>query len=625
MPPPHSSHFEKLINNPLCSDVTLLTTDDQRYYAHKAILSAVSPVFLRMFRDSCYVESSASKLTVPYTSDTFLHVLQYIYTGATPSSLVQTSNRDTLQPGGESAPPPPKTMLLPLAESLTLRSDSGISITGGGGGEVGSGNAEQSSLLNHWAVPLLDAATFYDLESLRDVAVDSLRRYITCDNALSMLHVALGFNATVLRDHCISTVRQHNTEVLHSPQWLQLPLAVATLLLHETIIEGDLVILKRCVEWCEQNCSNNNSPGTTAAAATDDSAEPQHGTATKTVLQRSDAFHAAMASFLPYIDFTNMTPQEVDEVESMSCVPLAVLYDRFKRHSLALPPTHLPRKGGIILQWEQPTSGSPFSSTSNAHQQQHHTDVEIRDNHVVKTSSDYMPHTVYAINRFSKGRHYFTFTIVDFRSPHDCLVGVSFRSPLNAAGLPSSSTDSPLLQPHSPLSSDRDYHFEPCCMKLCVPPGTEVIPHVMPKTPLLSDHWCVIGVLVDFHQNLIQWYNHGTKQLLFTAKPPLPMSELLMDGDEEAHLLDPAAAALRDAARQPLERPLVPSAILYHKSNGGILLAESTSFLGERCSRDTLEARVATARATSATGVNGTPVKKMLGSPSGSSARRRVY
>lgn len=464
----HSLLFEQLVANPLCSDVTLVTDDGERIPAHKAILCAVSPTFMAMFSNAHHLESKSLEVTVPYNCSTFRVALRYMYTG----------------------------VVDPFNDPLEL----------------------------------LDASSYFCLDSLKECAVNMLKQQTTSDNTFAMLHIALQFNCSSLRDHCITLIRQYNTEVIHSKEWLGLPLDVALLLVQETVIEGEMCILRRCVEWCRHNYGkDNDGADSVSSSSAERSCTTPPDLTVLSVRKSVDVREGgsipiekgALLKFIQFVDFTKMTESEVDEVEEMGCIPLDVLYRAFKSHSLKTPPPHLPRKGGIILQWE-------FSNAS---------DISFNDNHVNKVSSDYQPRTVYAINRFSKGRHYFTFAIEDFRSPHDCLIGVSNKA------------------------AQRDYHFEPCCMTLCTPSGTEVVAAISPGTPLLSDHRCVIGVLVDFHTNCLQWYNHTTKQLLFTAKPQQPE--------------DGSAPVL-------LEQPLVPSVTLYHKSNGGVVLAECTSFLGDR-------------------------------------------
>jgi hypothetical protein len=432
--PHHSSHFSFLLDNPLCSDVTLRTEDGQCIRAHKAILAAVSMAFRGMFGNDQCIESKSDEVSVPYTAASFRVALRYMYTG------VVEFSEEPLQ--------------------------------------------------------ILDIGSYYCLDAVRDAAVHVLKERTTSDNTFSMLETALQFQCPALRDHCITMIRQHNTEVLQDPQWVGLSLELALLLLQETVIAGEVGVLSRCVDWCRHNAD--------AAGG-------------------EEIHQKALVQFLQFVDFTKMTKDEVEEVESMRVVPLEVLYRSFKHHCLGLGSPHTPRKGGIILQWE-------MSATD---------DIAVKDNHVFKVSSDYMPRTVYAINRFSKGRHYFTFTIDNFRSPHDCLVGVSNKA----------------LQ--------MDFHFEPCCNTICSPPGTIVAPPLLSptsSTPLIQDHRCVIGVCADFERRCIEWYNHSTKQLLYTATSP----------------------AASDDGASAFDHALVPSVTLYHKTNGGVILSESTSFLDDR-------------------------------------------
>lgn len=239
----------------------------------------------------------------------------------------------------------------------------------------------------------------------------------------------------------------------------------------------------------------------------------------------SSAFKTSFSKFLRFIDFTAMTDREVEEVEAMDAVPIEVLYRAFKSNSLGLPPSHTPRKGGIVLQWEMSAAAD--------------NSILVSNNHATKLSADYFPRNVCAINKFSRGCHYWTVSVLDLRSPHDCLVGVTNKS----------------------KESAMDFHFEPCCMTVCVPPYTEVVRDPNATSPILQDHCCVVGILLNYTENKIQWYNHVTKQLLFTAQPGV-------DGDT--------------GVRPPLPSPMFPMATLYHKSNGGVVLSDSTTYLNDR-------------------------------------------
>jgi hypothetical protein len=349
------------------------------------------------------------------------------------------------------------------------------------------------------------------VDPLKDAAVAVLRQATVNENVFDMLSLGLQFSSRSLAEHCITLIRQHNTEVIHSPTWLQLPFSVALLLVEETVIDGELEVLRQCYAWCKANCDDHKVGST-----------PPTPEARSTEVKNESDFHAKFSQFLRLVDFTAMSLPEVEEVEAMGAVPIELLYRSFKSHSLGLPPTHTPRKGGIILQWEMAASAEG---------------ILVNNNHATKTSADYFPRTVCAINKFSRGCHYWTVSVLDLRSPHDCLIGVTNKS----------------------QTSSMDFYFEPCCNTLCVPPYTEVTHEV--TTPILSEHCCVVGVLLNFTENKIQWFNHLTKQLLFTAQPAL-------DAETDSRPLLPS--------------PLYPMATLYHKSNGGVVLSDATTYLNDR-------------------------------------------
>lgn len=478
----HFDCFSDMLENAFLSDISIRTRDGIVVPAHRVVLAAVSPTFRTILRASAEARDSnaASEaadaaegvtderdgvISVPYSYEEggFRLVLQYMYTGA---------------------------------------------ITGFESG---------------MAVSLLEASSYFQLDELKSLAVKALCASTTEENVFERLDLALSYSCAGLREHSLMIIRQYNTEVIHSREWLALPLDVALLLVQETVIEGEMAILRRCYEWCVANASASRVEET-------------------------------LVKFLKFVDFTAMTEAEVGVVEAMQCVPLSILYDAFKRSVLGLPPAHVPRNGGIVLQWEMRAD-------------QH--DVEVVNNHVTKISADYVPRTVCAINKFSRGRHYWTVNVMDLRLPHDGFVGVMYR-PQSAVSPPSASSvaalgagadnlSSPLSPSAASIFSDATeplaFVFEPCCMALRAPDGCEVTKEEAASASILIERWCEVGVLLDFSDNSIRWFNHRTKQLLFTLRCP---------------------------DKGPLPAPLYPCVTLIHRSNGGAMLSESTTYVAQR-------------------------------------------
>ncbi|XP_072019846.1 kelch-like protein 32 isoform X1 [Amphiura filiformis] len=81
--PSHLSHLSSGLNqlrhhSTFC-DVTIIVVD-QRFPAHKAVLSCASDYFQGMF-SSGFQESTMSEITVPGTEESFAQILNFIYTG----------------------------------------------------------------------------------------------------------------------------------------------------------------------------------------------------------------------------------------------------------------------------------------------------------------------------------------------------------------------------------------------------------------------------------------------------------------------------------------------------------------------------------------------------------------
>lgn len=504
--------------------------------AHRAILAAGSATFRAMFESGMAEAAADAVIPMDYTEDVVDCVLHYLYCGP---SCVDRITPDT-------------------------------------------------------AMAVLDASCYYQLDALRDVAVDAVRDMTTSDNVVQVLAAALRYHSAKLRDYCVGFIRQHNTDVLDSPQWLMLPLEVAVLLVRETVIDSDLNLLRRCAAWChataarevDQQLTLSAAPAAVTPPATpavtfltaDPGANSPSPLASPTTTAHTDNATAAecvsrgtspsiapgaalqrvgqlMQHFLPYINFTAMTIPEIDEVEQLGCVSVEALYRAFKNHALGGPQTWTPRHGGILLQW----SGVADESAAG---------VSFENNHVQKTSHDFEPRTVVAMNKFSAGKHYWHFSVRELRTQHDCLVGVRTRVAHDAhaaqqrspqrrrlpVGSDSDADGSAQGSPDMATPHDVEIYFEPCCTTLTAIPssGLRVVKHDGVPDSILQDYSCVVGVLVDLRLSTVSFYDHVRKLLLYTVH-----------------------------AEAPFPGPLHPAATLFHRTNGGVVMSDTTTYPGE--------------------------------------------
>lgn len=74
--PPLSNDLSLIINQNEFSDVTLVSLEEKKIYAHRAILSARSPYFLQLFSEN----SQLDKVSINADHATVMNLLQFIYT-----------------------------------------------------------------------------------------------------------------------------------------------------------------------------------------------------------------------------------------------------------------------------------------------------------------------------------------------------------------------------------------------------------------------------------------------------------------------------------------------------------------------------------------------------------------
>mmetsp|Transcript_7871 Transcript_7871/g.16425 ORF Transcript_7871/g.16425 Transcript_7871/m.16425 type:complete len:915 (+) Transcript_7871:233-2977(+) len=180
------SHF---FNDEEFADVVFLV-QGQRVYGHKMVLSIVSDCFRAMF-SAGFRESSSdhTEITIPDCSHAaFLAVMEYIYTGALPKGLVDTSaiNGEGVANNSDSA----SSLSSPSQQS-----------TGGNSANGASGSNLDSS---QWTrvVELLELADRFFLDHLKQVCESLLQSQVSTETVEYLAAVAQKTNANQLQDIC---------------------------------------------------------------------------------------------------------------------------------------------------------------------------------------------------------------------------------------------------------------------------------------------------------------------------------------------------------------------------------------------------------------------------------------
>ncbi|XP_015112519.1 speckle-type POZ protein [Diachasma alloeum] len=147
--------FRGLFADPEFSDVSIIV-GDEKFLAHKSILTARSPVFAAMFKHKEMEENLKKEVKIENMDSRVVKgMLEYIYTG----------------------------------EVTDLRD-----LVGG----------------------LLEAAEKYDLSGLKTMCVDNMYSFLDNDNAAETLVLADLYDAEVLKEHVIKFIREHLQEVVET-------------------------------------------------------------------------------------------------------------------------------------------------------------------------------------------------------------------------------------------------------------------------------------------------------------------------------------------------------------------------------------------------------------------------
>jgi hypothetical protein len=430
------------------------------------------------------------------------------------------------------------------------------------------------------AMEVLDAACYYRLEPLKDAAVSAVASRVSAGNVLPVLAAAVRYESDRLREHCIAFIRQHNTDVINSPHWVTLPRDVATLLIRETVISSELNILRACIEWSRDH----------VARASPDLLLPGRDE------ERRSAVRSSLKPFLPFVNFTAMSIEEMDEVEASGCVEVDTLYKAFKAHALGGAPACQPRHGGIVLQWGM-TDADQFA---------------VSNNHVSKTAANgFTPLTVTAMNKFAAGAHYWYVSVVDLRAKHDCLIGV--RTKRMTAPLPRGCV---AAFGNADSAPEVEIKFEACCNTVTAIPASMfrvVRGDECPDSVLGPDYSCVLGACVDFNSGCVRFFDHVSKTLLYTVQAITERSITPSSESSSSRSSTPPARhdgldAVPAWLPAPLPAPLYPCATLYHRTNGGVILSDTTTYLHERA----VPAGVAARASAGHDSLMGTPKKSAL-------------
>jgi speckle-type POZ protein len=162
--------YATLLERGTTSDVHFIV-QNLKIPAHKAILSARSPVFAAMFQNEMQENSSNEVIVTDVEPDAFKEMLQFIYTGRC---------------------------------------------------QIGA-----------WTEDLFFAADKYDIKDLKEVCEVELRMKLCVDNAIRFLILSDLHRATKLKESCVSFINQNAVEIMKKPAWKDLlkthPLLVADL------------------------------------------------------------------------------------------------------------------------------------------------------------------------------------------------------------------------------------------------------------------------------------------------------------------------------------------------------------------------------------------------------------
>lgn len=194
--------FASMLHNSILSDVTLKAGTEE-FKAHKALLSARSPVFARMF-DSEMKEKETNTVEIEdIEAQTLQELLNYIYTGKS-CTLQPESKTDSALASNEGA----STTHMDTASAATTVEDPK-------GKQIVKANSDKA------VKALYYAANKYQLDRLKSMCEATLNQSLTTENAAEMLLFADVNDAQHLKTLCIRFISRH-PDVSTTEGWINI-------------------------------------------------------------------------------------------------------------------------------------------------------------------------------------------------------------------------------------------------------------------------------------------------------------------------------------------------------------------------------------------------------------------
>mmetsp|Transcript_14285 Transcript_14285/g.39698 ORF Transcript_14285/g.39698 Transcript_14285/m.39698 type:complete len:660 (+) Transcript_14285:305-2284(+) len=181
----YAEQMRAMVNDEEYSDVTFLI-ENEHVYAHKAILAQRCEPFCAMFRSGMRESAAGSVIPIPnIRKQVFLLLLEYLYT--------DTIKIDNFRGS---------------ATNSTSTAAAGAN-TNGAASSHSSGTSStmtRENAMNWPAIELYICADLYDLERLREICLQALKRNLNADNAGPLLQTAADNHCQTLKDHIMNFV-----------------------------------------------------------------------------------------------------------------------------------------------------------------------------------------------------------------------------------------------------------------------------------------------------------------------------------------------------------------------------------------------------------------------------------
>lgn len=184
--------MKQMVNDEEYADVTFLI-EGQHIYAHRAILAQRCEPFCAMFRSGMRESTAGSVIPIPnIRAPVFKLLLEYLYTDTI--QIIHKETTPSFLPGAVVAP----------AAGMTTHST-----TAAGNEEPSSSHptaasttttTTESSTLSWPAIELYICADLYDLERLREICLQHVKRNLSAENAGPLLQTAAEHHCETLKD-----------------------------------------------------------------------------------------------------------------------------------------------------------------------------------------------------------------------------------------------------------------------------------------------------------------------------------------------------------------------------------------------------------------------------------------